>query len=418
MSARAVIVDGGSTGALLAPEFRRRGHACIHVQSAPVPPAILQGAAGFRPDDYVRNVIHDGDIGRTVAALKQEDLLCVVPGVEPAVELADALSSALALPGNDPATARARRDKYEMVQALRRAGLRTIPTTRTRDVDEALRWIASSAGLPAVVKPASSGGTDGVTLCTTEQEVRAAFHALLDRTNVLDLVNDVLVVQKYMRGREYVVDTASRGDRHWVTDIWVYGKRVAQNGASFVYDHAWLLPSEGAVQRELCDYATRALRALGVRFGAAHCEIMLDEDGPVLIEVGARLCGGMVPVLCTAALGSGQLEAMVDAFADPDAFERRAARPYRLTRHALRVLLVSEVEGVLQDLPYLQALSALPSFHDAQIAVRPGDTIARTTNFYTHPGRVDLIHPDLDVLQADMRQIRQWEAAGFYRVAP
>jgi biotin carboxylase len=416
MTKSVVIVDGSSTGALLAPAFRRKGYECIHVQSAPEPPAVLRGAARFRDDDYVRNVIHDGDLHRTVAALTAEDLLCVVAGVEPAVELADALSHSLSLPGNASATAAARRDKFEMVQALQRAGLRTIPTTRTRSPDEALLWIVSNGGLPAVVKPPKSGGTDGVTLCLSEEDVRQAFMKLLDRRNVWDLVNDALVVQKYMPGKEYVVDTASRGGRHCVTDIWVYGKRVSQNGASFVYDHAWLLPSQGELQDDLCSYAAAALDALGVRYGAAHCEIIVDEAGPVLIEVGARLCGGMVPVLCAAALGSGQLEATVEAYADPDAFDRRAAHPYLLTKQALRVLLISNVEGTLQEFPLMQELSALPSFHDAQIALRPGDHISKTTNFYTHPGKVDLIHQSHDLLEMNMQQIRRWEASGFYRV--
>lgn len=416
MTRSVVIVDGSSTGALLAPAFRRKGYECIHVQSAREPPAILRGAASFRNDDYTRNVIHDGTLHRTVDALSAEDLLCVVAGVEPAVELADALSHSLSLPGNAWETAAARRDKFEMVQALQRAGLRTIPTTRTRSPDDALCWISLNGGLPTVVKPPKSGGTDGVTLCRSEEDVRRAFVELLDRRNVLNLVNDTLVVQKYMPGQEYVVDTASRAGRHCVTDLWAYGKRVSQNGASFVYDHAWLLPSQGKLQDELSAYAAAALDALGVRWGAAHCEIILDEAGPVLIEVGARLCGGMVPVLCAAALGSGQLEATVDAFTDPDAFDRRAANPYVLTKHALRVLLVSDVEGTLQEFPLMKELLALPSFHDAQIALHPGDRISKTTNFYTHPGKVDLIHESRDLLELNMQQIRRWEASGFYRV--
>lgn len=416
MKKRVGIVDGSSTGILLAPEFRRRGHECVHIQSAPKVPDILAGAMAFRPEDYVQNVVHDGNLGQTIDALRPNELCCVVPGAETGVELADALSNALGLPSNHSANASARRDKFEMIKALQARGLTSIPSAKVGSVEAALDWISQTASFPVVIKPTKSVGTDGVTLCDSEQDVRAAFRKLLGQPNAVDLRNNELLVQAFVSGPEYIVDTVSRNGRHCVTDVWVYSKRIAQNSASFVYDHAWLLPYSGETQEQLYQYAFKVLDALGILYGAAHCEIVMTDTEPVLIEVGARLCGGLVPLLCRAAMDSSQLEATVDAYVDPVSFDSRLSVPYSLSKNALRVLLISDVEGVIKELPFLQQIRQLESFHEAHVSVKPGDVLHKTTNFFTHPGKIDLVHPKREVLLGDLQKIREWESGDFYRV--
>lgn len=411
-----VVVDGCSTGTLLAQEFNRNGFRCVHIQSSVHPPAIMTGAGGYHPHEYMAAFAHDGNMRTTLALLAPFDVVAVMPGAEPGVELADALAAAIGVPCNVPELSAARRDKFRMTLAVAAAGLRTIPTIRTHEPGEALAWIDAGIGFPVVVKPPQSGGTDGVTLCEDAQAVHAAFATLLGRENILALVNDQLVVQAYISGVEYIVDTVSMAGVHQVTDIWEYGKRRAFGEASFVYDHAWLLPAEGPKQAALSEYARRVLDALGIRHGAAHCEIMLSAGEPVLIEVGARICGGYVPLMCKTAIGFSQVDALVESIASPGRFKDGAARPYALHAHALRVLLISGKDGRLRGLPRLKDVYVLRSFHAMQLGVQPGGRIERTTNFFTHPGKVDLMHADQEVLLGDMQAIRDMEATGFYDI--
>ncbi len=410
------VVDGCSTGTLIAQEFNRQGFRCIHIQSSLAPPTIMTGAGAYHPHEYAASLVHHGDVQATAKSVASFNPIAVIPGAEPGVELADRLAAALDLPCNAPELTSARRDKYYMVQAVAAAGLRTIPSMMTAGADVAVAWIRTNCGYPAVVKPSRSGGTDGVTLCMDDADVQAAFATLLGHQNILAIVNDMLVVQAYMRGIEYIVDTVSCDGVHHVTDIWEYGKRPSFGRASFVYDHAWLLPGGGTVQAALTAYAARALDALGIRHGAAHCEIMISDGTPVLIEVGARICGGYVPVLCKAALGQSQVDALVDSVKTPATFKANAATTYQLQRQALRVLLLSDQRGILRGLPLLHKVHTLPSFHAMQLGVQVGSRIEQTTNFYSHPGKVDLIHSSRDVLANDMASIRTLEANGFYNV--
>lgn len=416
MSTRVANVDGTSLGTPLEPEFRRRGMESIHVQSARHPPAALSGAMAFHPDDYVAQKVHRGVLADTVkhlqAALGGQTLLCVVAGSEGARELADALSPALSLPGNDPSTTPARRDKYEMVGALQRAGVRTIPTCKTRDLAEALRWIGAEGGsFPTVVKPLRSVGTDGVTLCADETQVPAAFEQQLGRPIEPGLVNHELVVQRHIRGNEYIVDMASRGGRHCITGFWLHGNLLAHNDACFAYDHAWLLPRQSELQDTPWAHAEKALDALGIRVGVAHFEIMVD---------GAHRGGcppaqrhGTSPV--HADLGTGKLEAMVDAFADHDAFDRRIGKPHTLTRQG-----VAHAAG-LRGRRRAARPASVRRPGAAAVVQRRADLGAarrphRQDHQLLHPGKIDRIHDDRGARASDMRTLQQWEAADFYRL--
>ncbi|MCE0446307.1 hypothetical protein LT493_20785 [Streptomyces tricolor] len=55
-----------------------------------------------------------------------------------------------------------------------------------------------------------------------------------------------------------------------------------------VYDYEEPVPVGSAEAAPPCRFVGAALDALGVRWGAAHTEVMLTERGPVLIESGAR----------------------------------------------------------------------------------------------------------------------------------
>ena len=92
----------------------------------------------------------------------------------------------------------------------------------------------TSGAFKAVVKPCEGAGSDGVTICNSKQEVRDAFLKLDGTRNVLGLTTYEVLVQEYLVGDEYVVDTVSRDGVHKCVAIWKYDKRI-YNGSPVVY---------------------------------------------------------------------------------------------------------------------------------------------------------------------------------------
>jgi hypothetical protein len=410
----AVIVDAYSTGARLAPRFHAAGLDVVHVQSSPQPPDFYLRA--LRTGDFVENVIHEGDIEATAERVAAHDPAFVVVGSEPGVLVSDALSERLGLPSNGTALSAARRDKHQMAQALRAAGVRAIEECKTGDADEAVAWVVQRGDWPVVVKPVDSAGTDGVALCETPDAIRAAFAETIGRPNALHGANEQLLVQELLRGTQLFTDSISWDGVHHVSECWRDTKRRV--GGAFVYDFEELLDYRGEQQDQIVPYVHSVLDALGVRYGPAHTEVMLTATGPVLVECGARMHGSVrddILDLCT----PSHVTVTVDAYLDPASVARRAEAGYVLRAASRCVMLISHQEGRIVAEAGMREVEQLESFAGTISMAGPGDTITPTIDLFSCPGIIYFIHPDRDVLRRDYERIRELEeSVGMFSLEP
>ena len=400
------IVDPYSSGALLAAEFKRRSIPCLMVQSGTEIPAMYRSSS--HPENFTAVIFHRGAIEETAAQLRQWQAGWVLGGCELGVGLADQLSEHLSLPSNGTKLSATRRNKYLMGERVRQCGLRTPRQCSSARLDDLLEWIVAGDVWPAIVKPLDSSGSDGVRLCASEREVAEAFDEIVGQKNKLNIVNGAALVQEYLEGEEYVVDTVSYNGRHKAAAFWKYGKSRAN--ASFAGLDIELLSASGERQRQLFAYAAAILDALGIQYGPAHCELMWVEGEPVLVEIGARLNGGDNPLICRACSGYCQVDMTVEAYLDPDRFLANLDSAHGLPRRGMRVFLRPNGDGKLKGLPRQAEIEALSSFHQMHIGAQrdlPVPPIA---------GWVVLIHADKKVLEEDCQRIRQLESNGLFEI--
>jgi ATP-grasp domain-containing protein len=379
----AVIVDPYSSGAQLAPAFVKRGVPVAAVLTAKTPPAVY--ASSYRPGDFKQIIIADGDLAGLAQQVAALGPCCVLAGCESGVELAEQLAP-LVVPtmANVAELAKARRHKGHMAAAVTAAGLPSIRQICSSNAEQVADWIASSGltGRDLVIKPPKSASTDGVTLVPHGAGWHEVFDSMLGSSNRLGLVNDVLVVQEFAEGTEYVVDTFSHDGVHAVTDVCRYDK-VHNGGFMAIYDTMeWLSPDHPAVPG-LVGYARAVLDAVGVRFGAAHIEIMQTADGPRLIEIGARPHGGGHPRFCLLATGDSQVERTARYFAG----DRDIPSSYQLLTHTLVVFHMARAAGHVGDIARLDEIEALPTHYESVHNFAAGDRIRTTTDLF---GSLDL----------------------------
>lgn len=157
-------------------------------------------------------------------------------GAETGVELADSLSARMGLRSNGEAKSLARRNKYVMGEAVRQSGVRAVKQRACTSAPQVIEFLASLTAVPlkCVVKPVQSAGTDDVFLCGSEEEALTAFSRIFMKRNGLGLVNESVLVQEFLAGKEYVIDKVSRDGVHKLVAIWEYDKRSVNN-ANFVY---------------------------------------------------------------------------------------------------------------------------------------------------------------------------------------
>lgn len=401
-----VIVDPYSSGALFAEALGRHGIPVAAVVSSPRPPDAF--ASSYRPQDFPDVIVYEGDLDDVVRRVRMLEPRCVIAGCESGVELAERLAPRV-LPElcNVPELADARRDKSRMAAAVATAGLPVIPQICTADVEEAAAWLAREGllGADLVIKPPKSASTDGVIKIPGGEDWRAVFERQIGRVNQFGEIDDRLLVQKFVTGTEYVVDTFSHGGKHSLVDVCAY--RKVDNGPHMaVYDTMrWLPPDDPAVPA-LTEYVFGVLDAVGIRFGSAHVEVMGTADGPVLIELGARPHGGGQPRFNRNATGDSQIDRTVRWLTRGE-----LPQSYELLSHQVCVFHMARRSGTVGNTAVLDEIRALPSHHFSVQNLSDGDYVPVTKDLVDslNFGFVILSHPYEEQILRDYESVRELE---------
>lgn len=396
-----VLVDAYGTGNYLPAAFGRWGVDVVHVQSSPEPITRMQP---WEPKSYVDALVYRPD-GSVERALKELDPRFVVPGQEPGVRLADQLSEALGVRTNGTAFSEARRNKFKMIETVAAAGLRTAAQVLTADAEEAVAWAEGNGYWPCVAKPLSSASTDGVFVCRDATALRAAFPAILGSSTVFNGANTEVLVQSFLEGTEYIVDTMSVDGHVFVCGVWQYEKRLLPNGKP-IYNRDLLVSPDDPAATALIGYTRALLEALRIHNGPAHSEVIITPDGPTVVEVGARLNGNMHPAFHDACLGTNTADLTALAYLDPDWFlAEYGDRVYRRQQPAVVYNTPTRLSGevVAVDEAVVERIRARPSVVDLTVKRGPGDLIVPTHDLLTSPLRVFMTAPDQSTLDADYR---------------
>ncbi len=404
-----VIVDPVGSGAELAPAFAARNVPAIAVRS--MPPDALDGAdaGGYETAIHASHFLAIYDVGPDlVDVLRRHDPLAVIAGDESGVELADQLAAALTPRfANVPALARARRHKAAMQEAVRQAGLPALRTLNTASAAEVTDWLAAQGlgGAALVLKPAASAGSDNVHHVPPGGDWRKAFDRILASPNKLrGEANETVIVQEMAIGTEFAVDTVSADGKHVLAHLIRYNKTSAGERKT-VFDHTEFVAFDAERYGELLAYTEKALDAVGIRWGAAHSEVMLTPQGPRLIEVGARTCGGPVLGFSRLATGSSQLERVVEAFVDG----RIATATYDFKQTVVPVFLIAQAAGILRNVEVLDPVRQLPTHVSTHIWRGNGVRVPRTIDTLTSLGIIALAG-EREAVFADYARVREAEA--------
>ncbi|HAT3340464.1 TPA: ATP-grasp domain-containing protein, partial [Serratia marcescens] len=374
------IVDAVSAGALVTEEMADYFD-LIHIESD----GSVNALSHPRFHKHLFKAFYRWDINREDECLQQiarHEPLAVIPGNESAVALSERLAWSFSREGNDPANTSLRRNKFLMNGAAERAGLRIAKQAISDDADTLKSWFRQHGGEKAVVKPLDSAGSDDVYICTTEAEVEAAVRKIAGKQNSMHSRNDQALIQQFIEGTEYVVNTVSLKGRHKVTDVWRVSKKLTAGRNLYDFDELCDPCSLEAVR--CIEYTLKVLDAVGIVKGAGHTELILAEEGPTLLEIGARASGAANPKAIRLATGSDQLEVMRFAYTRPDLFND-AANQYMQVRPLRCVHSIASQRKPFSHVELQDFLAKLPGFVSVMMKIADGTTLRPTTDVSSCP---------------------------------
>lgn len=409
MNEFAVIVDAFSTGRLLLKEFIKHGHKCIHVQSSAKVSAYYKKLS---PNSklFEKIFIFDGNMDFLESELRKYNILSIVPGAEIGVELADILSEKFGLATNGTKLSLARRNKYLMSDKLRVNGVNSIKQIRTKIANKAKKFSQKIGNWPIVLKPIDSAGADGFTLTYSTNELEKSFLKLMSKEKLVGGIVEDILVQEYLVGTEFVINAVSWEGKHYISDIWKCKKKMINN--TKIYDFEDLISPNADICKLLSDYIRQVLDILDIKYGPSHSEVIVTKNGPVLIETGARLCGGLLPSVGDQCLGYSQLGITIECYTGDFNFDKINNRK-SLKKHSRCITLISPVKGTLTKTPEYSFFEKLESFHSIDMNLKAGSKINLTIDLASAPGLIFLVHEDIAIIEKEYEAIRLFEKEFF-----
>ena len=194
--------------------------------------------------------------------------------------------SALGLPGISMDTAITSTDKGEMIKAFSEHNVECPWFFIAKDREE-FEKIKSDITFPCIMKPTDNSGSRGVVLVNSLEELLENYEYTKASSR-----SGAVIIEEYMQGQEVSVEIIVLDGEPNVLAVTDKLTTGAPHFVEMGHSQPSRLPAEDV--EKIKDLAMRAVKAVGIKCGPAHVEIMNTESGPKMVELGARMGGDCI----------------------------------------------------------------------------------------------------------------------------
>ena len=219
-----IIVDTYSSGNLLAKRLHERNIDVVALHSSPKIPNVYKKS--YVQNDFI-NEIFNNDLETTINTIKKTSPVAIIAGAESGVSLSEKLAHIFKLPCNDYNFIKERRNKYCMQECLKQCGIKSIKQYLATNAQDAKDWLKENKITDFILKPLMSVGSDNVVRSSDYGDIESYFNQVLKTSDILGNINENIIVQEFIEGQEFVVDTVSCDGNIFTIDIGKYGKNLS-----------------------------------------------------------------------------------------------------------------------------------------------------------------------------------------------
>lgn len=247
-------------------------------------------AIGFKEEGIVKEVVSTIDIPAVVECAEKHKVDGVMTlASDMPMRAVAAVCKELKLPGIDDATALRATNKAEMRKALFEHGVpvpKFFKVSNRKEYENAVKEFKQSF----IVKPADNSGSRGIFKISDLQDQKTIYEAY-DYSRASSRNGDV-VVEEYMNGPEVSVETLTIDGVCHVIQI----TDKLTTGAPHFVEMGHTQPTNHPIDiaNRIKEVAIAANKAIGIKNGPSHTEIIVTDEGPKIVELGARLGGDCI----------------------------------------------------------------------------------------------------------------------------
>ena len=328
-------------------------------------------ALGLAEADIARVVDYaDADaVLKALGRVKLEGVLTV--SADSAVPVVAAIAERRGLPGIGVETAHLMTHKVAMRRRLADAGVPQPRFAALRRLSERRRAL-DEVGVPAVLKPADSGGQRGVFRVDSMDDVEAHLHEAISTSPTGEAILEEFVDGTEMNG----IVIARNGEPMPLT----LSDRLRPPGVGFGVGWIHVYPATvyGHQLEESERIAAYAVKALGLENGIAFPQLIASPDGRVaMVECAARIPGGQMADLVRHAVGVDLVEVQL-RFALGEDLPDALVRPRFEQPLAIRFLTAEPgplPTGRVVRVGSLEKVLAFPGVVQAETYLQVGETV-------------------------------------------
>ena len=361
----------------------------------------------YERSDYEFEVIQEKEsYEETLEMIRELDPLLVLAGSNDGVFLATKLSYDLDLLGNPIESIDAMSVWEETQKRLAENNLRYIKSKVIFSLGEAIDFYDCEDLQEVVIKQLNN---EDEKICFNKQEMIDCIEMFFTESD------SPLLLREHIDGEEYIVNTTSSDGIHRITTIWRYDKIRTRDG-NYIYDAAESVNDLYIGEAEMIDYAYDVADALRIQYGPVSGEYMIDDNGPVLVNINCCPMSGHLPSeFLNEVSGQHETDSILDSYLKPEYFLKRRSQKYRLNSYGAFKRIVAPKDIIAKSAPMNNLGPRLRSFHESVI-----DDLLAGEKFYpktkdsdTGCGLIFLVNKDFHVLQEDIRFLRSVEKNAF-----
>lgn len=241
-----------------------------------------------------------------------------------------------------------------------------VPTAKFSVVNsfENMETMVKKIGYPLIVKAAESFASQGITVVDNEYKIKAAW----DRAVAVSGPRNVLI-EEYLSGIEFGAQAVINGNE--VVEIFLHNDTVTPPPSPTPIGHSMPINLNTKLVDKTKGVINEAVKALEIRDGIANIDLILVNDDPMIIEIGARM-------------GATCLPEIISIYGGFDAYEHilklsvgeKPKLPSPFPEQANAALLIrADRTGILESIQVPDNVTNNPKLYKINIDKKPGDKV-------------------------------------------
>lgn len=216
------------------------------------------------------------------------------------------IGAALGVQANPPGPVELVCDKSKMRMHMQEQGIPSIPFAVINSEHD-VHALAGRCGFPLILKPAFGTASRQIHKLTAPEQVAPALASVLD-----EFPGVSPIAERFVEGPEISIEAISWDGRH---TILACTDKLTSGSPYFVeIGHTQPSAHPGATLEKARALTTMFLESIGHRFGPSHTEIILSQDGPVIVESHTRTGGDRIFDMVELSRGVNMFEATVRGY--------------------------------------------------------------------------------------------------------